>query len=61
MTLSFSQHMIPGDAIAAQRFLSLLETLLKWEPEKRATVEEALKHPFFGLNINEEPGLPSSR
>jgi len=26
---------------------NLLEKLLEWDPNKRITCEEALKHPFF--------------
>ncbi|PKI83788.1 Kns1p [Malassezia vespertilionis] len=37
------------------RFLSLLHRLLEFDPAKRITMEEALKHPYFDLRPNEIP------
>lgn len=44
----------PESGIEAQRFLHLLEGLLRWEPADRLKVKEALKHPFFGLKMHDE-------
>ncbi|PWN42491.1 kinase-like protein [Ceraceosorus guamensis] len=37
-------------------FLNLLQRLLEYDPERRITVAEALKHPYFSLVDSEFPG-----
>ncbi|WFC99349.1 dual-specificity kinase [Malassezia yamatoensis] len=38
-----------------QRFISLLRGLLEFDPAKRITLQEALRHPYFDLAPNEIP------
>lgn len=37
------------------RFLHLLRRLLEYDPAKRITVHDALRHPYFDLSANEFP------
>lgn len=50
----FLQTIIPPVNIVNSRFLDLLNHLLKWDPAERYTVKEALRHPFFSIDINDE-------
>lgn len=36
------------------RFVDLLEGLLRWNAEERITIDDALNHPFFDLQIHDE-------
>uniref|UniRef100_A0A3B3CJQ6 Protein kinase domain-containing protein n=1 Tax=Oryzias melastigma TaxID=30732 RepID=A0A3B3CJQ6_ORYME len=40
----------PSDAEQVELFVNLLEQMLLIDPDRRITVEEALKHPFFAEN-----------
>ncbi|KAK9898829.1 kinase-like protein [Cystobasidium minutum MCA 4210] len=48
------ETIIPPVNIVHSRFLDLLNHLLKWDPAERYTVKEALRHPFFSIEINDE-------
>ena len=45
----------PSYAKHQREFVSLLRRLLEFDPAKRITVEDALKHPYFQLDPNEVP------
>jgi serine/threonine protein kinase len=47
---------------AEQEALNLLDRLLTWDPEKRITVDEALRHPYIQeySNPGREPNCPTS-
>lgn len=45
----------PSYAKHQREFVSLLRRLLEFDPAKRITVEDALKHPYFKLDPNEVP------
>jgi len=47
-------EIIPQTSIQNARFRDLLSKLLEWEPHKRITVKEALKHSYFTLKIDDE-------
>ncbi|EFP84611.2 CMGC/CLK protein kinase [Puccinia graminis f. sp. tritici CRL 75-36-700-3] len=48
------EDIIPQTSIQNARFRDLLSKLLEWEPHKRITVKEALKHSYFTLKIDDE-------
>ncbi|EGG05709.1 uncharacterized protein MELLADRAFT_78034 [Melampsora larici-populina 98AG31] len=48
------EDIIPQTSIVNARFKDLLSKLLEWEPHKRITVREALKHSYFTLKIDDE-------
>jgi len=48
------EALIPPNNIVTSRFLDLLSHLLKWNPDERYTVKDALKHPFFALKIDDD-------
>jgi len=49
-TRSLQELVSPGDNVNAQ-FLDLVRRLLAFDPTQRATVREALSHPYFDLDI----------
>ncbi|KAJ3520189.1 hypothetical protein NM688_g9198 [Phlebia brevispora] len=49
------QETIPPTDTINQRFLDLVRRLLTFDPAQRITVREALNHPYFSLQIPEEP------
>ena len=51
--LKNSQDIInPKQEATHDLFLDLLKKLLDYDPDKRITANEALKHPFFALEID---------
>ncbi|PLW19759.1 hypothetical protein PCANC_01993 [Puccinia coronata f. sp. avenae] len=48
------EEIIPQTSIQNARFRDLLSKLLEWEPHKRITVKDALKHSYFTLKIDDE-------
>jgi serine/threonine protein kinase len=50
----FIQEIIPQTDIVNRQFLDLVRKLLAFDPAQRLTVAEAIKHPYFSLNIAEE-------
>lgn len=52
------EQVIPARDVTMSRFLDLLTHLLRWDPADRYTVRDALKHPFFSLEID-DPELKS--
>lgn len=59
--ISLPQALIPPNNIVTSRFLDLLNHLLKWNPDERYTVKEALKHPFFALKIDDDEIAQANR
>ncbi|MBW0494834.1 hypothetical protein O181_034549 [Austropuccinia psidii MF-1] len=51
------EDIIPQTSIVNARFKDLLSKLLEWEPHKRITVRDALKHSYFTLKIDDEGTL----
>lgn len=51
------EAIIPQTSIVNARFKDLLSKLLEWEPHKRITVKDALKHSYFTLKIDDEGTL----
>ncbi|KAK7044225.1 serine threonine protein kinase CMGC group [Paramarasmius palmivorus] len=47
-------EIIPQTDIVNRQFLDLVRKLLAFDPAQRLTVAEAIKHPYFSLNIPEE-------
>ncbi|KAF9266591.1 CMGC/CLK protein kinase [Marasmius fiardii PR-910] len=47
-------EIIPQTDIINKHFLDLVRRLLAFDPAQRITVADALKHPYFSLNIPEE-------
>jgi len=50
----FPQEVIPPTDIINREFLDLVRKLLAFDPAQRLTVQEALEHPYFSLNIPPE-------
>ena len=57
MDSSKSTHQLPIELPSSQRFpelsangIDLLNSLLTYDPDKRLTAAEALRHPFFSEN-----------
>ncbi|CAH7670373.1 kinase-like domain-containing protein [Phakopsora pachyrhizi] len=50
-------EIIPQTSIVNARFKDLLSKLLEWEPHKRISVRDALKHSYFTLKIDDEGTL----
>lgn len=45
------QDIIPRkESLINSRFYDLLTRLLEWDANKRITVKEALRHPYFAIN-----------
>ncbi|KAI0360089.1 CMGC/CLK protein kinase [Trametes cingulata] len=49
------QEIIPATDTINRQFLDLVKKLLTFDPAQRITVKEALNHPYFQLQIPEEP------
>lgn len=47
------QQITPAKDVTMSRFLDLLSHLLKWDPAERYSVKQALRHPFFSLEIDD--------
>lgn len=45
------QQIIPPTTATTSRFFDLIRRLLAFDPEKRLTVEGALSHPFFSIQM----------
>lgn len=48
------QRIVGGDDVVHSRFVDLLEGLLKWRASDRISIDDALRHPFFDVKINDE-------
>lgn len=46
------QEIIPKTKLLNSRFHDLLTKLLEWDASKRITVRDALRHPYFTINVN---------
>lgn len=49
-----SQEIIPSNCAFNKQFLDLLKRIFVYDPNKRITAKDALKHPWFRETIQDE-------
>lgn len=49
-----TQEIIPGQDAFQRQFIDLLKKIFVYDPSKRLTAKQALKHPWFKESCNDD-------